>query len=88
MNENLEQEMLKANPPYKIDELDESTILDKKIFEYIFSITNQISRTEIIVKLEDKAKQLGLTRSFGKLLKAYQTEYAQQFKQKGSNGNT
>lgn len=85
MNENLEQEMLKANPPYKIDELDESTILDKKIFEYIFSITNQVSRTEIIVKLEDKAKQLGLTRSFGKLLKAYQTEYAQQFKQKGSN---
>lgn len=85
MNENLEQEMLKANPPYKIDELDESTILDKKIFEYIFSIKNQVSRTEIIVKLEDKAKQLGLTRSFGKLLKAYQTEYAQQFKQKGSN---
>ena len=85
MNENLEQEMLKANPPYKIDELDESTILDKKIFEYIFSITNQVSRTEIIVKLEDKAKQLRVTRSFGKLLKAYQTEYAQQFKQKGSN---
>ena len=84
MNEDLTQEILKENPP-KIDELNESTILDKKIFEYIFSITNQVSRTEIIVKLEDKARQLGVIRGFGKLLKAYQTEYAQQFKQKGSN---
>ena len=71
LNEGLKQEILKENPP-KIDELNESTILDKKIFEYIFSITSQVSRTEIIVKLEDKARQLGVIRSFSKLLKAYQ----------------
>ena len=84
MNEELEQEILQENPP-KIEELNSESILDKKIFEYIFSITNQVARTEFIVKLEDKARQMGVIRGFGKLLKAYQTEYAQQFKQKGSN---
>lgn len=39
----------------------------------------------MIIKLEDKARELGIIRSFDKLLKAYQTEFAQRYKQKGSN---
>ena len=69
----------------EIDELTKEKILDKEIFEHIFSIKNQLARTELIIKLEEKAKQLGIIRSFDKLLKAYQTEFVQRFKQKGSN---
>lgn len=69
----------------EISELTKDNILEKEIFEHIFSIDNQIARTTLIVKLQDKARELGLIRSFDKLLKAYQTEFAQKFKQKGSN---
>jgi len=69
----------------EIDELTKEQILDKEIFEHIFSIDNQIARTTLIIKLQDKARELGNIRSFDKLLKAYQTEFAQRFKQRGSN---
>lgn len=69
----------------EIEELTKETILDREIFEYIFSIDNQVARTTLIIKLQDKARELGNIRSFDKLLKAYQTEFAQKFKQKGSN---
>ena len=69
----------------EIEELTKETILDKEIFEHIFSIDNQIARTTLIVKLQEKARELGNIRSFDKLLKAYQTEFAQRYKQQGSN---
>ena len=69
----------------EISELTKEQILDKEIFEHIFSIDNQIVRTTLIIQLQDKARELGNIRSFDKLLKAYQTEFAQRFKQKGSN---
>ena len=72
-------------PLGEISELTKEEILDEKIFETIFGTENQIARTRLIVALGDKARELGVARSFDKLLKAYQTEYAQQFKQKGSN---
>ena len=69
----------------EINELTKEQIIDKEIFEHIFSIDNQLARTTLIVKLQDRARELGNIRSFDRLLKAYQTEYAQRFKQKGSN---
>ncbi len=69
----------------EISELTKEQILDKEIFEHIFSIDNQIARTTLIIRLQDKARELGNIRSFDKLLKAYQTEFAQRFKQRGSN---
>ena len=69
----------------EIDELTKDKILGREVFEYIFSIDNSIAKTELIIKLEDKARELGIIRSFDKLLKAYQTEFAQRYKQKGSN---
>lgn len=81
-----EQLMNEGFTPFgEIEELTKEKILDKEIFEHIFSIENQLARTELIVKLEERAKQLGVIRSFDKLLKAYQTEFAQKFKQRGSN---
>lgn len=69
----------------EINELTKETILDKEIFEHIFSIDNQIARTTLIVKLQERARELKNIRSFDKLLKAYQTEFAQRYKQQGSN---
>lgn len=83
LSEQLENEGF--TPFGEISELTKETILDKEIFEHIFSIDNQIAKTTLIIKLQDKARELGNIRSFDKLLKAYQTEFAQKFKQRGSN---
>ena len=89
MNQELElTEQLESEgftPFGEISELTKEQILDKEIFEHIFSIDNQIARTTLIIRLQDKAKELGNIRSFDKLLKAYQTEFVQRFKQRGSN---
>lgn len=69
----------------EIEELTKEKLLSREVFEHIYSIDNQIAKTELIIKLEDKARELGIIRSFDKLLKAYQTEFAQKFKQRGSN---
>lgn len=83
LSEQLENEGF--TPFGEISELTKEEILDKEIFEHIYSIENQLARTTLIVKLQEKARELGNIRSFDKLLKAYQTEYAQKFKQRGSN---
>lgn len=83
LTEQLENEGF--TPFGEISELTKEQILDKEIFEHIFSIDNQIARTTLIIRLQDKARELGNIRSFDKLLKAYQTEFVQRFKQRGSN---
>ena len=81
-----EQLMNEGFTPFgEIEELTKERILERDIFEHIFSIDNQIAKTELIIKLEEKARELGNIRSFDKLLKAYQTEFAQKYKQRGSN---
>ena len=89
MNQELElseQLMNEGFTPFgEISELTKERILERDIFEHIFSIDNQIAKTELIIKLEEKARELGNIRSFDKLLKAYQTEFAQKYKQRGSN---
>lgn len=82
LSEQLENE---GFTPFEFDELTKDNITDKEIYQHIFSMDNQLARTTLIVKLEEKAKELGCIRSFDKLLKAYQTEYVQSFKQRGSN---
>ena len=82
LSEQLENE---GFTPFNIEELTKEDIISREIFEHIFSIDNQIARTTLIIKLQDKARELGNIRNFDKLLKAYQTEFAQNFKQKGSN---
>lgn len=89
MNQELElseQLMNEGFTPFgEIEELTKEKILDKDVFEHIFSIENQLARTTLIVKLQEKARELGNIRSFDRLLKAYQTEFAQKYKQQGSN---
>lgn len=68
-----------------IEELTEETISDRAVFEYIFSIESHVDKTTILIELQDRAEKLGVLRKFNKLLKAYQAEFVQLFKQQGSN---
>lgn len=71
--------------PYNIDELTDESILDNSVFEYIFMFEDHIQRTDLIVKLTEKARKLNVARSFNTKLKAHQTNYVQKIKGHGSN---
>ena len=85
MNENLEQEMLKANPPYKIEELNAETILEDNIFNYLLEIPNSPDKTRIVEKLRSKARDLKVLRSFNSIFKQKNQEYIQNLKSQGGN---
>jgi len=75
LNEELEQRILQENAPYKLEELNKKTILDKKIFEYIFTIDEPADREQIIVELEEKAEELKILSNFKRILKLYEKKY-------------
>lgn len=79
-----EQLISEGFTPFNFEELTKETIIDKEVYEYIFSIDNAIDRTQLVLKLEDKAKDLGVIRKFDKMLKVYQSEYTRNFKKQGN----
>lgn len=68
-----------------IEELDQKTILDDEVFYKIFEIEDQLERQRLINDLRQKARKLGRIRDFDSTLKVFQTDFAQKFKQHGSN---
>lgn len=85
MNEELNQEMLKENPPYKIEELNEETILEDKIFDYLLEIPNSPDKTRIVEKLRNKARTLKVLRPFNNIFKQKNQEYIQYKKSQGGS---
>lgn len=85
MNENLEEDIIKENPPYKIEELNQETILEDKIFDYLIGIPNSPDKTRIIEKLRNKARDLKVLRSFNSIFKQKNQEYIQALKSQGGN---
>lgn len=84
--EDFGEELLNSGfTPFNIEELNKQSILDEDIFQYVLSIDDQIQKTRILVQLQNKAKELKVIRAFDKLFKAYQTNYVQKIKGKGSN---
>ena len=71
--------------PFEINELDKTTILDEKIFKHVLQVTDPIQRTRLLVELQEKAKELKVSKSFSQMFKAYQSDYNAKFKQQGSN---
>ena len=66
-----------------IDKLDEETILDDEIFtKYIFCIEGIGKREKEILKLQKKAKQLGVKPAFDDMLKQFKREYLKEIKEK------
>ena len=64
-----------------IDKLNEETILNDEIFtEYIFCIESIGKREKEILKLQKKAKQLGVKSAFDDMLKEFKREYLKENK--------
>jgi len=71
--------------PFEIEKLTRETILERDVFDYLFTIINHVQHTEILVQLRSKARKLGVARDFDTLYKANQLVFIQKNKQAGSN---
>lgn len=85
MKEELEKELLEENPPYELEQLNQESILEDKIFEYLIALPNSPSKTRIIEKLRTKAKELKVVRAFNSIFKQKNQEYIQELKSRGGN---
>ena len=63
LNEELEKEMLKKNPP-DIEKLDKENILEDAIFDYLISLPNSPDKIRIIEKIRERAKELKIIQPF------------------------
>lgn len=71
--------------PYEIEDLDKVSILDAKIFDYLFSLIDHLEHTNELIQLRIKARSVGAARDFETLYKAHQMAFIQKNKQAGSN---
>lgn len=85
LNEELNNKILEACPPYEIDELNPNSILDEKIFKYILELKEPIKKETELVKLQIKAKELKIPKQFNNLFKRYQEDYIKNLKNQGGN---
>lgn len=85
MNENWENKLLEENPPYELEELNEESILEDQIFDYLIALPNSPSKTRIIEKVRGKAKDLKVIRAFNSIFKQKNQEYIQELKSRGGN---
>ena len=53
--------------PFDIDVLTKETILNREVFDYLFTIVDHIQHTELLIQLRNKAKTLGIARNFESL---------------------
>lgn len=68
----------------KIEELNEGELIDNTIFDFIFSTDNNFIREDFIIKIQLRAKQLKIIRTFNNKLKLYKEIYVKS--QKGKEG--
>lgn len=85
MNENWENKLLEENPPYELEELNEESILEDQIFDYLIALPNSPSKTRIIEKVRGKAKELKVIRAFNSIFKQKNQDYIQELKSRGGN---
>ena len=85
MKEELEKKLLEENPPYEIEELNQESILDDAIFDYLVTLPNSPNKTRIIEKLRLKAKELKVVRAFNSIFKQKNQDYIQNLKSKSGN---
>ncbi len=71
--------------PFEIEKLTRESILERDVFDYLFTIIDHVQHTEILVQLRSRARKLGVARDFDTLYKANQLAFIQKNKQAGSN---
>jgi len=85
LNEELQQEILTANPPYEIKDLDSDSILEDQIIDYLISLPNSLNKTRMIEKVRAKARELKVLQSFNKIFKQKNQDYIKELKSRGGN---
>lgn len=65
-----------STPLGLINNLDKKNILQKEIFDYIFSFDDPFEREQIIIELEEKADKLKVKPNFKKVLKQYEKQFS------------
>lgn len=65
--------------------INEDNLLEEKTFQYVFSITDTVERTKVIIELETIALESRKKKEFSRLLKAYQNKFARGKRSKESN---
>lgn len=63
-----------------VEKLDATTIVDEQVFDELYQMDNEFERTQKINELEDRAKLLGVKKSFDNLLKVKTREYTRLIK--------
>ena len=71
--------------PFEIEKLTRESILERDVFDYLFTIIDHMEHTELLVQLRSRARKLGVARDFDTLYKAHQLAFIQKNKQAGSN---
>ena len=71
--------------PFEIEKLTRESILERDVFDYLFTIIDHMEHTELLVQLRSRARKLGVARDFDTLYKANQLAFIQKNKQAGSN---
>ena len=71
--------------PFEIEKLTRESILERDVFDYLFTIIDHVQHTELLVQLRSRARKLGVARDFDTLYKANQLAFIQKNKQAGSN---
>ena len=56
---------------FNLDEYDKESIIGDELFEKIFSIADNVTRSRLILECQDRAKQLGVKSNFDTLVSAY-----------------
>lgn len=84
LDKELEQEILKNNPP-DIEKLDEQSILEDGIFDYLVNLPNTPEKIRMVEKIRGKAKKFKVTRAFNDIFRQKNEEYIRNLKCKGGN---
>lgn len=81
MNEELEQKLLEENPPYNLNELNEESIFDDNIFNWLITIKSVGEKQKQKRKLIKKATELGVKTDFCEFLKQCERKFVKEEKQ-------
>jgi putative DNA primase/helicase len=81
LNEELEQKLLEENPPYNLNELNEESIFDDNIFNWLITIKSVGEKQKQKRKLIKKATELGVKTDFCEFLKQCERKFAKEEKQ-------
>ena len=58
----------------EISEMDETELLSRKTFDFIFSLESEVNKTRFIFDLQDRAEALKCTKKANSLIKAYKSD--------------